>query len=241
MELALKHVVVVDDDQNIRAMLSDFLVQHACRVTAVADSRSLARIHASESIDAIIVDLNLRYEDGLEIVRNFSTISDIPLLIITGDRLSEADKVVGLELGASDYISKPFGLRELLARVRVAMRVKPEGHSRRERKIFKFEDWTLNVKLRKLTHTVTGDVKLTAGEFNLLTALASSPRQVRSREQLMNATRLHNEEIFDRSIDVLILRLRRKLEKDASQPKLIKTERGVGYFFDADVDVEERR
>jgi DNA-binding response OmpR family regulator len=241
MELILKHVVVVDDDPNIRTMLSDYLIQHAYRVTAVADSRSLARIHTSETIDAIIVDLNLRYEDGLEIVRSFSTNSDIPLLIITGDRLSEADKVVGLELGASDYIGKPFGLRELLARLRASMRIKPEDRSKRERKIFRFVDWTFNVKLRKLTHSQTGDVKLTAGEFNLLTALASAPRQVLSREQLMNATRLHNEEIFDRSIDVLILRLRRKLEKDASHPKLIMTERGVGYFLDADVEVEERR
>ncbi|MGO7733191.1 response regulator [Rhizobium leguminosarum] len=237
----MKHVVVIDDDPNIRAMLSDYLIQHAFRVTAVADSRSLTRVHATESIDAIIVDLNLRYEDGLEIVRNFSASSDIPLLIITGDRLSEADKVVGLELGASDYIGKPFGLRELLARLRASMRVKPEDRSKKERKVFKFGHWEFNVKFRKLTHTDTGDIKLTAGEFNLLMALVSSPRQVLSREQLMSATRLHNEEIFDRSIDVLILRLRRKLEEDASHPKLIVTERGVGYFFDMDVEVEERR
>ncbi|MGO8021162.1 winged helix-turn-helix domain-containing protein [Rhizobium leguminosarum] len=237
----MKHVVVVDDDPNIRAMLSDYLVQHAMRVTAVPDSRSLARVHATESIDAIVVDLNLRYEDGLEIVRTFSTNSDIPMLIITGDRLSEADKVVGLELGASDYIGKPFGLRELLARLRAAMRVKPEDRSRKDRKIFKFGEWSFNVRLRRLTHIATGDVKLTAGEFNLLMALVSSPKQVLSREQLMGATRLHNEEIFDRSIDVLILRLRRKLEKNASDPKLILTERGIGYVFDADVDIEERR
>jgi two-component system OmpR family response regulator len=241
MEPKVKHVVVVDDDPNIRVMLSDYLVQHSLRVTAVPDSRSLARIHTTDNIDAIVVDLNLRYEDGLEIVRNFSTNSDIPLLIITGDRLSEADKVVGLELGASDYISKPFGLRELLARLRAAMRVKPEDRSRQERKVFKFGEWSFSVRHRRLAHSTDGEVKLTAGEFNLLLALVSSPRQVLSREQLMNGTRLHNEEIFDRSIDVLILRLRRKLEKDPSDPKLIMTERGVGYFFDADVDVEERR
>jgi two-component system OmpR family response regulator len=241
MEPTVKHVVVVDDDPNIRAMLSDYLVQHAMRVTAVPDSRSLARVHATESIDAIVVDLNLRYEDGLEVVRSFSTNSDIPMLIITGDRLSEADKVVGLELGASDYITKPFGLRELLARLRAAMRIKPESQSRKDRKVFKFGEWSFNVRLRRLTHSETGDVKLTAGEFNLLIALVSSPKQVLSREQLMGATRLHNEEIFDRSIDVLILRLRRKLEKNASDPKLILTERGIGYLFDADVDVEERR
>ena len=121
------------------------------------------------------------------------------------------------------------------------MRTRPEDRAKKDRKVFRFADWSFNVKLRKLTHIVNGEVKLTAGEFNLLIALLSSPKQILSREQLMNATRLHNEEIFDRSIDVLILRLRRKLEEDASHPKLIMTERGVGYFLDVDVTVEERR
>lgn len=236
----MKHVLVIDDDAGMRTMLVDYLSQHAFRVTAVDGSQQLARILSTDTVDLIIVDLNLGGEDGLDIVRRLSSSSDAPLIIISGDRLDEADKVVGLELGAVDYVTKPFGTREFLARIRSSLRERPASSQKKDRKIYLFEDWALNVRLRKLVRGETAEVKLTAGEFNLLAAFVRSPRQILSREQLLSASRVHDEEVFDRSIDVLILRLRRKLEDDPSRPVLIKTERGVGYYFDADVTVRDK-
>lgn len=236
----MKHILVIDDDSAIRSLLRDYLSQHAFRVTVVSGSQELPRIMATDPVDLIIVDLNLGNEDGLDIVRKLSSSSDYPIIIISGDRLEEADKVVGLELGAVDYITKPFGTRELLARVRSSLRERPVIETKKDKKIYTFNEWELNIKLRRLTCRGEHEVKLTAGEFNLLTAFLRSPRQVLSREQLLSASRVYNEEVFDRSIDVLILRLRRKLEKDPSQPALIKTERGAGYLFDAEVAVTHR-
>jgi DNA-binding response OmpR family regulator len=233
----LKHILVVDDDPKLRGLLIDYLSQHAFRVTGVKDSHQLGQVLQGETVDLLIVDLNLGHEDGLEIVRTVSGKTDAPVIIVSGDRLDETDKVVGLELGACDYVTKPFGLREFLARVRAALRIRPVSTESKDRKTYTFDGWKLNVKKRELIH---GDamVKLTAGEFNLLVAFLNKPRQVLTREQLLSASRVHDEEIFDRSIDVLILRLRRKLEADASNPRMIRTERGVGYMFDADVAVE---
>jgi two-component system, OmpR family, response regulator len=235
----MKHVLVIDDDLAIRSLLTDYLSQHALRVTGLSGSQDLQRVLSTDEVDLLIVDLNLGREDGLDIVRKLSSTSDCPIIIISGDRLEEADKVVGLELGAVDYITKPFGTRELLARVRSSLRERPVISAKKDKTIYSFDGWELNIKLRRLVHNGQ-EVKLTAGEFNLLTAFLRSPRQILSREQLLSASRVHNEEVFDRSIDVLILRLRRKLEIDPSKPSLIKTERGAGYLFDADVKVIHR-
>lgn len=237
----VKHILIVDDDSKMRTLLIDYLSQHAFRVTGVKDSYQLGQVLAAEGVDLVVVDLNLGHEDGLEIVRTLSGKSDAPIIIISGDRLEETDKVVGLELGAADYVTKPFGLREFLARVRAALRVRPQVPERRDHKVYSFASWELNVKRRQLVRDGVEDVKLTAAEFNLLTALLETPKQILSREQLLTATRVHGEEIFDRSIDVLILRLRRKLEADPSNPKMIVTERGAGYIFDSDVAVEDRK
>jgi DNA-binding response OmpR family regulator len=237
----LKHILIIDDDTKLRNLLVDFLTQHAFRATGVKDSQQLNQILGTEAVDLIVVDMNLGHEDGLEIVRSVSAKSDAPIIIISGDRLEETDKVVGLELGATDYLTKPFGLREFVARIRVALRAKPLLPERRDLKTYTFPGWELNLKRRQLLKVSGEEVKLTAAEFNLLAAFLDMPRQVMSREQLLTASRVHDEEIFDRSIDVLILRLRRKLEIDPSNPTLIVTERGAGYVFDADVDVSERK
>nr|WP_246549121.1 response regulator [Ancylobacter oerskovii] len=237
----VKHLLVVDDDTQLRSLLIDYLSQHAFRVTGVKDGHQLTQVMATDEVDLVIVDLNLGHEDGLEIVRTLSAKSDTPIIVISGDRQDETDKVVGLELGASDYVTKPFGLREFLARIRAALRIKPISTEHNDRKIYSFNGWTLNVKRRQLTFGSAEEIKLTAAEFNLLVAFLRSPRQILSREQLLAASRVHAEEIYDRSIDVLILRLRRKIEVDASEPKLILTERGAGYMFNAEVTVEERR
>lgn len=236
----MKHIIVVDDDSKVCGLLIDYLSQHAFRVTGVKDSYQLDQVLQTEAADLVMVDLNLGHEDGLEIVRTLSGKSDAPIIIISGNRMEETDKVVGLELGATDYITKPFGLREMLARVRAALRVRPVPTDRKDRKVYSFSGWSLNVKKRQLLAANENEVKLTAGEFNLLVAFLKSPRQVLSREQLLAASRVHDEEIFDRSIDVLILRLRRKLEADPSSPKMIRTERGAGYMFDAEVTVDDR-
>lgn len=236
----MKHILVVDDDNAIRGLLVDYLSKYALRVTAVANSVEVSRVIATDSVDLVIVDLNLGHEDGMEIVRGLASKSDAPIIIISGDRLDEADKVVGLELGAVDYITKPFGLREFLARVRAGLRDRPKRSLDKTHRTYFFNNWKLSVRHRKLVNEGECEVKLTAGEFNLLVAFLESPRQVLSRDQLLSSSRVHDEEVFDRSIDVLILRLRRKLETDAGRPSLIKTERGAGYYFDAHVDVEEK-
>ena len=167
--------------------------------------------------------------------------SSLPIIIVTGHRRDEVDRIVGLELGADDYLTKPFSPRELLARVRAvlrrveAARAVPPEESKAIR--YRFAGWELNLRLRRLSAPSGASVALTVGEFSLLTAFLRSPQQVLSRDQLLAATRVHDDEVFDRSVDVQILRLRRKLEANPSAPELIKTERGAGYVFTAPVQV----
>ena len=167
--------------------------------------------------------------------------SSLPIIIVTGHRRDEVDRIVGLELGADDYLTKPFSPRELLARVRAvlrrveAARAVPPEESKAIR--YRFAGWELNLRRRRLTSPSGASVALTVGEFSLLTAFLRSPQQVLSRDQLLAATRVHDDEVFDRSVDVQILRLRRKLEANPSAPELIKTERGAGYVFTAPVQV----
>lgn len=234
-------ILVVDDDISMRNLLVDYLSQHAFHAIAASNGQQAARHLTSQATDLVIVDMNLGEEDGLKIVRSVNAKTDIPVIIISGDRLDEADKVAGLEIGAKDYITKPFGMREFLARVRVALRERPERKPTTQNNIYTFDDWRVSARHRRLLDPSGNEVKLTSGEFNLLLAFLNSPRQILSREQLLLATRVHDQEIFDRSIDVLILRLRRKLEQDASNPKYIRTERGAGYIFDCGVRVEEPR
>ncbi|RWI46362.1 MAG: response regulator [Mesorhizobium sp.] len=237
----MQNILVVDDDAAMRNLLVDYLSQHSYRTSAVANSQQMVRHLTAEATDLVIVDMNLGREDGLQIVRSLNSKLDIPIIIISGDRMDESDKVMGLEIGAKDYITKPFGLREFLARVRAALREKPERKNGNKHQIFIFDKWRVSTKHRRLRDALGNEIKLTASEFNLLLAFLGAPRQVMSREQLLLSTRLHDQEIFDRSIDVLILRLRRKLESDPSSPKYIKTERGAGYIFDSNVRVEELR
>ncbi len=167
--------------------------------------------------------------------------SSILIIIVPGHARDEVDRVVGLELGADDYLTKPFNLRELLARARAVLRrthaeraaAPADGRGAK----YRFAGWELNLRLRRLTSPAGDPVGLTSGELSLLAALVRSPQQVLSREQLLGATRVHDGEVYDRSIDVQILRLRRKLEADPSAPELIRTERGAGYVFSAPVEV----
>ncbi len=235
---SVKHVLVIDGDHEVRSLLTGYLERHGFRVTAVIDGTQLDRILYKEIFDAFVVELNLAGEDGLDIVRRLAHLSDAPILIITGDRTGEADVVAGLEVGASDYILKPLRLGEFVARLRAATRDKTDPKIQRERRAYVFAGWHLSVKDRTLRFGAA-TTKLTTAEFNLLVALLSSPGRILSRDQLMSASRVHPDEVMDRSIDALILRLRRKLEIDPSDPVLIRTERGIGYSFDCEVTIEE--
>ncbi|WP_343066166.1 response regulator [Hansschlegelia beijingensis] len=235
------HVAVVDDDASMRDLIGDYLVKHGFDVSRAADSVAMKRALAWKPADLIMLDLQLGEENGLDVLRKLDGEDDLPVIIITGNGGEEADKVVGLELGADDYIVKPFGLREMLARVRAVLRraegARAAARRRAERAVYRFAGWKLAMKTRVLTGPDGAATRLTAGEFNLLAAFVRNPQHVLTREQLLGASRVHDEEVFDRSIDVQILRLRRKLEVDPTQPKLIRTERGVGYVFAVAVEV----
>jgi two-component system, OmpR family, response regulator len=237
----VKHVLVVDDDAAMRDVVGSYLEKHNFRVSLVADGRAMKRALVGQPVDLVILDLNLAEEDGLELMRDLPKQADVPIIVLTGHRRDETDRVVGLELGADDYMVKPFGLRELLARVRAILR-RTEAQQRRastqdKRSRYRFAGWELNLRTRRLISPDGAPTVLTAGEFNLLSAMLRSPQQVLSREQLLAASRVHDEEVLDRSIDIQILRLRRKIEADPSDPQLIRTERGAGYVLAAPVEV----
>ena len=233
------HVLALDDDPAIRQLVCDYLSENELRVTAVANGKEFDATLARETIDLVVLDLRLQGEDGMQIARRLREASAIPILMLTG-RADEADRVMGLELGADDYLTKPFSPRELLARIRALLRRARAQATVAEAiaqvRAYRFGSWELNIGLRKLKSAQGRAVDLTNGEFSLLAAFVSAPQRILSREQLLDLSRLHNAEVYDRSIDVQILRLRRKIEDDPANPRFIKTERGAGYLFDAAVD-----
>jgi DNA-binding response OmpR family regulator len=185
-------------------------------------------------VDLIVLDLKLRTEDGMNLARKLRDESTIPIIMLTG-RSDEADRVMGLELGADDYVTKPFSPRELLARIRAVLRryQAPSDAPGRDdkRRAYRFVGWELNLRTRKLTSPDGRKLDLSNGEFSLLAAFCSSAQRVLTRDQLMTLSRLHNAEVYERTVDVQIVRLRRKIEPDPARPELIVTERGAGYIF----------
>jgi len=237
---ATSHVLVVDDDSSICNLVSEYLGQNEFRVSAVNTGKQMHEVIGREAIDLLLLDLRLPGEDGLGLARTIRESSRIPIVILTG-RIEEADRVMGLELGADDYVTKPFSPRELLARIRAVLRrsqteVAAPGHGETLR-AYRFEGWELNVRLHRLVSPEGRRVEISRGEFSLLCAFLSSPQRMLTRDQLLDLSRLHSTEVYDRSIDVQILRLRRKIEGEPTQPKFIRTERGVGYYFNAPVKV----
>ncbi len=233
------HVLAIDDDPSIRTMIADYLGDNDMHVTTLASGKAIADVMARHTIDLLILDLKLPGEDGMRIARSLRGESDIPIIILTG-RKEEADRVMGLELGADDYLTKPFSPRELLARIRALLRrsrtheTVADGLARI--RAYRFVGWELNVRVRRLTSPLGETIPITNSEFNLLVAFLAAPQRVLSREQLLDSSRLHNDEVYDRSIDVQVGRLRKKLESKNPQPPLIRTERGAGYVFAANVE-----
>ncbi|MDY0749026.1 response regulator [Paucibacter sp. R3-3] len=233
------HVLAVDDDPDVLSLISSYLTDHDLRVTTSSNELEMTEVMARDAADIVVLDLRLAREDGIQIARRLRERSVVPIIILTG-RLEEADRVMGLEMGADDYVTKPFSPRELLARVRALLRrtrmhTTSAGSSANVR-CYRFVGWELNIGLRRLTSPSKSVVALSNSEFSLLLAFLSAPQRVLGREQLLAASRLHNAEVFDRAIDVQVGRLRRKIEANPKSPTLIVTERGQGYSFSADVD-----
>lgn len=236
------HILAVDDDEDIRELLVTYLASEGYRVSTAANAAAMTEALAKESVDLIVLDLRLPDGDGLALVRELRARSGIPVIILSG-KGADIDRIVGLEVGADDYVAKPFNPRELLARIKAVLRrvandapaAKPAARDEPPRAVVQFAGWELDLAAQRLRSAEGRDVDLTKAEFGLLSAFVRRPLRVLSREQLLDLTRADGAEVYDRSIDVLILRLRRKIEVNPSQPQLIKTERGSGYVFDAKV------
>jgi two-component system, OmpR family, response regulator len=239
-----QHILVVDDDESIRSLIHEYMTENGYRVTTAANGTEMQTALGHEDVDLIVLDVKMPGEDGFSLARAVRQSSDVPIVMLTGQS-HEVDRVLGLELGADDYLTKPFSPRELLARIKAVLRRYDAGSkeeeapavaSRRETelRVYKFSGWELSTGTRRLTSPQGTRVELTNGEFALLITFLKAPKRVLSRDQLLESSRLHDD-IYDRSIDVQILRLRRKIEGDPNQPKLIRTERGAGYIFNSDV------
>jgi two-component system OmpR family response regulator len=240
---ALKpHILAVDDDPSIRELLQTYLTDRDMHVTAVANERDMQAVLDREAVDLLLLDLRLAGTDGMQIARRLRDRSTMPIIILTANR-DEADRVMGLELGADDYLTKPFSPRELLARIRALLRrsnMHAQGNAATKAattvRHYRFAGWVLNVRLRQLKDPDGQPVALRNSEFNLLLAFLAAPGQVLGRDRLIELSRLHSDEVFDRAVDVQVGRLRRKLQRaDAPDDRLIATERGAGYVFTAPV------
>jgi len=231
------HILVVDDDAAIREVIQEYLTENDFKVSVAETGADMDKVLGAEHVDLVILDLKLPDEDGLAIARRLRESLDLPIIILTG-RKEEVDRVMGLELGADDYVTKPFSNRELLARVRAVLRrTESKRESRRGETVraFRFSGWELNTGTRKLKRPDGRNVELTNSEYALLVAFLRAPGRILSRDQLLESSRLHDD-IYDRSIDVQILRLRRKIEESPNQPSLIRTERGAGYYLNSTVE-----
>ena len=228
-----EHIVVVDDDARLRNRLSAYLEGEGYRVTAADGGAALRRVMTDDAADLVILDLVMPGEDGLSLTRYLRADTDVPILILTG-KGDPVDRIVGLEMGADDYLGKPFVLRELLARVRSILRrskataradvVEPAAE-------IVFDDWRLNLAQRQLFAPDGKEMHLTTAEYKLLAALVENANRVLNRDQLLDVAGGRDWQPFDRSIDLHISHLRRKIEADPKKPKRIRTVRGEGYMF----------
>jgi two-component system, OmpR family, response regulator len=225
------HILFVEDDADIRTLVADFLTENGYRMSVAREGRELDRMLEVSRIDLLILDIMLPREDGLSLCRRIRAASDVPIIMLTA-RGSEIDRVVGLEMGADDYLTKPFSTHELLARIRALLRRANLARAPREQRpaSLSFSGWKLDLGSRRL-QSADG----AAGEFELLVAFCEHPRRVLTREQLLDLTRGRAAALFDRSIDIQVSRLRRKIEENPKDPTLIQTVRAGGYIFAAEV------
>ncbi len=231
--MSTPHILIVDDDPKIRSGLAKFLGQQGLRVSVASDGAQFREKLASSKLDLIILDVMLPDENGLSLLRKMQADNAVPVILLTAVA-EETDRVVGLELGAEDYVCKPFGLRELLARIRVVLRRQSgveRNTSARHANVFIFNKWTLDIRARTLKSPSGALVELTSGEYDLLQAFVEHPNRVLNRDQLLDLARGRTSTSVDRAIDVQVMRLRRKLEDNPENPAMIKTVRNGGYIF----------
>lgn len=227
-------ILIVDDDNDIRTLLASFLETQGFSVTKARDGIEMQHCLDERAHDLAILDLMLPGQDGLDLCRQLRQRSGMPVIMLTA-RTEETDRIVGLEIGADDYVTKPFNPRELLARIRAVLRRSggvmaapggsPPGHT------YRFEGWTLSPERRELTNPAGVMVDLSTGEFDLLLAFLEAPNRVLTREHLLDAARNQPDAVFDRAIDVQVSRLRKKIEPGELSPPMIRTVRGAGYLF----------
>lgn len=231
------HILVVDDDQEIRRLLKTALEGRGFRVTALSSIREAERVQADSRIDLVLLDIMMPGGSGLDYCRQLRAKSAVPIILLTALG-EESDRVVGLEFGADDYVTKPFGVGELVARIRAALRraTLVGARPRKEETVFAFEDWRLDPLRRELFDREGALIDLTSAEYELLLAFVERAGRPLSRDMLLDLTRGRSYNAFDRSIDVLVSRLRSKLGDAARNSELIKTVHGVGYMFATHVE-----
>jgi len=232
------HILVVDDHQDIRDLLARHLEQHGYRATVAADGQAMRRLLRDSAIDLVVLDIMMPGEDGLSLCRYLQENTAIPVILLTA-LTEETDRIVGLEMGADDYIPKPFSPRELIARIKAVLRrvhAMPPQRQGVTEQYLRFDRWVLNTDLRELADANGVAVPLSTAEFNLLVTFLDHPRRILSREQLLDLTQGRSAKVFDRSIDNQVSRLRRKIERDPKKPELITTVWGGGYCFACDAE-----
>jgi two-component system OmpR family response regulator len=235
MEQPAPHILIVDDDAEIRDLVSGFLKRNGYRTLTARDGRAMRQALADYKFDLVVLDLMMPGEDGLSLCRDLRAKSKLPVIMVTA-RGEETDRIVGLEIGADDYLPKPFSPRELLARIRAVLRRASDVGDPPVREQVTFDGWTLDLGGRSLADPSGQPIELTGGEFELLKAFVERPQRVLSRDQLLDITRGRDPILFDRAIDAQVSRLRKKIETDPGNPTLIKTVRAGGYVFTAKVE-----
>ncbi|MDO9023503.1 response regulator [Zwartia sp.] len=237
---AMDHILIVDDDRDIRDLLSEYLQKQGYRVSVAADGRAMRTVLSRAEPDLIVLDLMLPGEDGLVLCREVRAQSDIPIIILTA-RGEEVDRIVGLEMGADDYLAKPFSPRELLARIKSILRRTrslPSNLKPDQARLLHFAGWTLEVATRNLLSPEGIAMALSGTDYKLLRIFLDHPNRVLNRDQLIDMTQSRDAGPFDRSIDLQVSRLRRRLNDNPKEPAIIKTARGEGYVLAAEVSVE---
>lgn len=232
------HILIVDDHQEIRDLLAKYLAKHAFRTTVADGGRAMREALKAGAIDLVVLDVMMPGEDGLSLCRHLRETTDIPVILLTA-MAEETDRVIGLEIGADDYITKPFNPRELLARIRAVLRRTnslPKQKSTVTAEQYQFADWRLDAAQREIIGRDNVAVPLSTAEFHLLIVLVEHPNMLLSRDHLLDLTRGKAANVFDRSIDNQVSRLRKKIEPDPKKPTLIKTVWGGGYIFTAKVE-----
>jgi len=229
------HILVVEDDRDISRLVGRYLRENDCRVSFAADGREMDEQIESRRIDLVVLDVMLPGEDGLSLCRRLRARSQLPVVMLTA-KGGELDRIIGIEMGADDYLPKPFNPRELLARIRAVLRRASRGAGEASARPMTFRGWRLDAIARTVNDPNGVEVALTSAEFDLLQAMCERPGRVLSREQLLDLTQGRSPGAFERSIDILVSRIRRKIEADPHRPEFIKTVRSGGYIFTPEVE-----